>query len=61
MPLPAKSPEPNPVENIWQYVRENWLSNRVFTSYTNIVDHCCHAWNNLTEPPWLTMSIRSRK
>src|SRR5208282_798613 len=29
MPLPPKSPELNPVENIWQYMRDNWLSNRV--------------------------------
>jgi len=45
--LPAKCPELNPVENIRQFMRDNWLSNRVFTSYDNIVDHCCVAWNNL--------------
>jgi len=39
MPLPPKSPELNPVENIWQYMRENWLSNRVFRSYDDILDH----------------------
>jgi len=38
----AKCPELNPVENIWQYMRDNWLSNRV-----DIVDHCCYAWNTL--------------
>jgi hypothetical protein len=27
MPLPAKAPELNPVENIWQFMRENWISN----------------------------------
>ena len=32
LPLPSKSPELNPVENIWQYMRDNWLSNRVFKS-----------------------------
>jgi transposase len=32
VPLPAKSPELNPVENIWQFMRDNWLSNRVFKS-----------------------------
>ena len=31
--LPAKCPELNPQENIWQFMRDNWLSNRVFTSY----------------------------
>mgnify|MGYP001563346091 FL=1 len=28
--LPARSPELNPVENVWQYLRQNWLSNRVY-------------------------------
>lgn len=41
--LSAKCPELNLVENIWQFMRDNWLSNRVFTSYDNIVDHCCDA------------------
>ena len=31
-PLPPKCPERNPVENLWQFMRDNWLSNRVFTS-----------------------------
>ena len=32
--LPAKCPELNPQENIWQFMRhENWLSNRVFKSF----------------------------
>ena len=48
VPLPPKSPELNPVENIWQYLRQTWLSNRVFESYTDICDACCGAWNNLT-------------
>jgi len=49
VPLPAKCPELNPQENVWQFMRDNWLSNRVFTSYTDIVDHCCYAWNKLVE------------
>ncbi len=40
MPLPAKCPELNPVENIWRFIRDSWLSNRMFTSYANILDHC---------------------
>lgn len=47
MPLPPKYPQLNPVENIWQFIRENWLSNRAFTSYEDILGHCCHAWNKL--------------
>jgi transposase len=31
--LPPKCPELNPVENVWQFLRDNWLSNRIFKSY----------------------------
>ena len=60
MPLPARAPELNPQENIWQFMRQNWLSNRVFKSYDNIVDHCCFAWNTLIDQPWNIMSIARR-
>ena len=56
-PLPPKSPELNPTENIWQFIRDNWLSNRVFQSYGDILNHCCHAWNKLVDQPWIIMSI----
>ena len=59
--LPAKAPELNPVENVWQFMRDNWLSNRVFASYTEIVDRCCRAWNRLIDQPWLIMSIGLRQ
>ena len=51
MPLPPRSPELNPQENIWQFMRANWLSNRVFKSYDDIVDHCCYAWNTSSISP----------
>jgi hypothetical protein len=60
MPLPPKSPELNPVENIWQFIRDNWLSNRVFRSYADILEHCCYAWNELVDQPWTIMSIGLR-
>ena len=31
--LPSRAPELNPVENVWQYLRQNWLSNTVFEHY----------------------------
>src|SRR3954447_23930204 len=58
--LPARAPELNPVENIWQFLRDNWLSSRVFGSYADIVDHGCGAWNRLIDQPWLIMSIGLR-
>jgi transposase len=60
LPLPAKCPELNPVENIWQFIRDNWLSNRVFRSERDIVDHCCNAWNKLVAQPWRIISIGLR-
>ncbi len=60
LPLPPKCPELNPVENVWQFMRDNWLSNRVFQSYEAILDHCCEAWNKLVAQPWIIMSIGLR-
>src|SRR5215212_238046 len=60
LPLPAKAPELNPVENVWQFLRDNWLSNRIFASYEAILDHCCAAWNKFTDHPWRIMSIGLR-
>jgi transposase len=51
LPLPPKSPELNPVENIWQFMRDNWLSNRVFRSYDDIL---------VVDQPWTIMSIGLR-
>ena len=60
VPLPSKCPELNPVENVWQFIRDNWLSNRVFRSYDDILQHCCFAWNKLVDQPWTIMSIGLR-
>ncbi len=60
VPLPPRCPELNPVENVWQFMRDTWLSNRVFASYADILDHCCAAWNKLTDQPWRIMSIGRR-
>lgn len=58
--LPPRSPELNPVENLWQFMRDNWLSNRVFKDYDDIVDQCCRAWNRLVDQPWNIISIGMR-
>ena len=60
IPLPAKCPELNPQENIWQFMRDNWLSNRLFKSYHDSVDHCCDARNKLINQPWKIISIATR-
>ena len=60
VPLPPRAPELNGQENIWQFMRQNWLSNRIFKSFDDIVDHCCYAWNILIDQPWKIMSIARR-
>ncbi len=41
----------NPIENIWQFMRDNLLSNQDFTSCDDILDHYCFAWNKLIDIP----------
>ena len=60
LPLPPRAPELNSQENIWQFMRQNWLSNRIFKSFDDIVDHCCYAWNTLIDQPWKIMSVAHR-
>jgi transposase len=59
--LPSRSPELNPVENVWQYLRANWLSNRVFNTYDAIIDAACEAWQQLIDQPDVIRSIGTRK
>ena len=61
VPLPPRLPELNPVENIWQFMRDNWLSNRIFSSYEALLSLCCEAWNKLIDQPWKIMSIAMRE
>ena len=58
--LPSRSPELNPVETIWQYLRGNWLSNRVFDTYDHILDAACDAWQRLIAQPDTITSIGLR-
>lgn len=58
--LPAYSPELNPVENVWQFLRHNHLANRVFEDYDAILDACCDAWRSLLNAPDKIASITQR-
>jgi transposase len=46
VPLPAYSPELNPVERIWLYLREEFLTHCVFNSMDEIITACWEAWNS---------------
>jgi transposase len=57
VPLPPYSPELNPVERVWLYLRERFLSLRVFVDYRAIVDACCDAWKRLVAEPGRLRSL----
>lgn len=62
--LPPYSPELNPAERVWAHLKQNYLSNRVFKDYEEIVDSVCEAWlhfskqkdfiRSLTHCSWIT-------
>lgn len=64
--LPPYSPELNPMEQVWYFIKQHWLSNRCYKSYEAIVDASCHAWNmickqtkklkSLTYRHWIKLS-----
>ena len=58
--LPSRSPELNPVEQVWQYLRANYLSNRTFDTYDAIIDAACDAWRKLIAQPQQITSIGMR-
>ena len=58
--LPSRSPELNPVENVWQFLRANFLANRVFETYDDIIEAACHAWRKLIDLPHTITSIGMR-
>jgi len=58
--LPAYAPELNPVEQVWAYLRANFLNRRVWSSYNAIVDAGCDAWNTLMNMPQRLASITRR-
>ena len=60
LPLPPRSPELDPVENVWQFMHDNCLSNQVFTGHDAIVAHCCTACNDLIDQHWRVRSIGRR-
>jgi len=61
MPLPSYAPELNSVENIWDYLRSNFLSHCVWDTYEAILDACCDAWNALMAKSEVIVSIGTRE
>ena len=60
LPLPPYAPELNSMENVWEYLRGNWLSHKVWDTYDAILDACCDAWNSFAQQPERLTSITNR-
>jgi transposase len=58
--LPRYAPELNSVENIWEYLRKNKLSNTVFKTYDDIIDKACEAWCYFASNTKAVLSITQR-
>jgi putative transposase len=58
--LPAYTPELNPMENVWDYLRQNKLCAQVWDTYDDIVQACKKAWDFLINDPDRIRSIGSR-
>jgi putative transposase len=54
---PPYSPELNPVERVWLYLRERHLSLRYLETQEAIVEACCTAWNRLVAEPGRIKSL----
>jgi putative transposase len=42
--LPPYSPELNPMENLWHFLRSHHWSNRLYKDYNALLDAATHAW-----------------
>nr|WP_193277924.1 IS630 family transposase [Vibrio navarrensis] len=47
--LPPYSPELNPIEQVWSWLRQHHLANQSFTDYEDIVEKVCKAWNRFLD------------
>jgi transposase len=59
--LPPYSPELNPMENVWDYLRQNKLCAQVWKTYEDIVEACQSAWCFLVNDPDRIRSIGQRE
>jgi putative transposase len=56
---PPYSPELNPVEHIWDDIREKYFHNRIFPSLDLLTDTLCYALNTLADDSQRVTSMTS--
>jgi len=57
VPLPAYSPELNPVENLWHYFRSHYWANRSYQDYDDLCYAAIDAWQNAALDPEIIKSV----
>ena len=55
--LPPYSPELNPVEHVWESIRENWFGNEVFASMDGVENQLVKALSALESDPTAVRSL----
>lgn len=55
--LPPKSPELNPVENLWHYLRSHYWSNRLYPTWEDLKIAAIDAWRRVCLVPELVKSV----
>ena len=58
--IPPYSPELNPCEQIWQYIKDKWLKNRCYKDYDDILNVAIKAWQKFTAEDGRIRSLCSR-
>jgi len=46
--LPSYSPELNPIERLWAYIKSHYLSNQIYKNYEELFDVAKNAWNRIS-------------
>ncbi|QFT27509.1 hypothetical protein FIV01_13975 [Vibrio aquimaris] len=59
--LPPYSPELNPIEQVWSWLRQHYLANQSFTDYDDIVAKICAAWNRFLDSSKRVTKMCSRR
>ena len=55
--LPPKSPELNPSENLWHYLRSHFWANRFYATWDDLKTAATEAWRRVCLVPELIMSV----
>jgi len=57
IPLPSYSPELNPVENLWHYLRSHYWANLAYVDYDDLRYAAVEAWQKTALDPEIIKSV----